>query len=564
MAGDSRAFQYYTLFSYFPRSAKGLVAAYATVLAVYSAIAFATSFSPMVPALYAAIGIVYIAATRLAVPYFDTKKSVGLAAASITLGLPAEVVCDAFGMYGVSFASLPFLTTLVARGILRSAKRFVVCVAVAAFTQLAFYAIHICSLAGLAIREALVGGSTLAALLILGKLQRTNIGNGVDVLALANAWAKFILVRDPSELESVFDRCGVEREVVARALVLNSASGKRIAVVVPGIHFGPFRELGSSPFPHMLDDELRKRGIEPIVLHGAGSHELDIVTSSESARVAREIASRLASEPGEPAEMFEPFRVSDDKREALVVPSNKLYLIAISSPVTGGDDLPHEVQPLAEKIASEYLGVDVAVVDCHNLEGPRELRVEPFLKLLREALSRMSRQCSEVRASIAVEEVRGHVRGLCSPRVKVVGLGCDDKSLGIVYLFGNNADVGVRERLRRVLIEAGFDDAEVITADDHLCTATTFDAPYYAVSVSQPLLEAVSRAARKAFKGLERASLRYLRIALKTKILGDNAFKLLRVAEGVGDVMLSGIKAWTILFNVVGFAYAILRAVHLL
>ncbi len=564
MAGDSRAFQYYTLFSYFPRSGKGLVAAYCAILAIYAVIAFSTSANPMVIALYASVGLVYVIAVRLAVPYFDFKKSVGLAAASITMGLPAEIVCDVFGLYGVSFASLPFLTTLVAKGIIRNAKRFVVCVAVAAFTQLAFYAVHIiCSLVGLAIREFIVFGSTVFALAMLRKLKGMNIGNGIDVLGLANAWAKFILVRDPSDLESLFEKCGVEREVSARALLIDCGK-QRAAVIVPGVHFGPFRELGSSPFPHVLDEELRRAGYEALVLHGAGSHELDIVTSEESRRVASTIAKFLASDSHPRVEVFEPFRVSDGRREALVIPTSRLYIVAISSPLTGGDDLPEDVQKLAEEMARRYLGVDVAIVDCHNLEGPREMNASSFTKLLREALSKTSKPCSEFKASIATEEVKGHVRGLCSPRVKVLALQCDGKRLGVVYIYGNNADVGVRESLRKALVELGFDDAEVITADDHLCTATTFDAPYYAVELAQPLVDAIVRAARRALNNLAPAIARYARMSIRTRVLGDNAFRMLRVAESVGDVMLGGIKLWTILFNVFGAMYAVLRAVHLL
>ncbi len=564
MTRDSRAFQYYTLFSYFPRSAKGLAAAYAAVLAIYGFVAFLTSFKITIPLLYGAIGAVYILATRVAVPYFDMEKSVGLAVASITIGLPAELACDVFGLYGISFSALPFLTTLVAKGILRNAKRFVVCVAAAAFSQLAFYAIHVCNIVGLLFRELIVAGSTAYSMYILKKLQNMNIGNDVDVLALANAWAKFILVRDPSDLETLFDRCGHDIEVTTRVLTFVRKDGKKVAIVIPGVHFGPFRELGSSPLPHVLDEKLKSIGIEPLVLHGAGSHELDIVTADLSRDFADKLSKDLSKDFGKKIELFEPFRVSDGMKEALVIPSSDLYVIAISSPITGGDDLPAEVQSLAEDVASKYLGVDVAIVDCHNLEGPRERQAEAFLRLLREALSRTSKQCKTLKVSIAVEEVKGHVKGLCSPRIKVLGIECGDRKVGLVYIFGNNADVGVRERLRKVLIDHGFDDAEVMTADDHLCTAATFDAPYYVVGMSQPLVEAVSRAAKKAMKDLVSAEAWYRKIVMKTRVLGMNAFNLLRIAERVGDVMLGNIKLWTIAFNCIGVVYALLRAVHLL
>jgi len=565
MRGSSKAFQYYVMFSYFPKSLGSLTAMYFGIVVIYAVIAYLTSGKPIIIATYFLISFVYVLSIRSAIVFFDTKRSIGLALAGLVMGLPAEIVGDALRTYGLSFAILPYLTTLVAKGILKNAKRFTLCILVAALSQALFYFFNMCHALGLVIRQAMVATSSLAALDTLSKLRRIDVGNGVDVLSLANAWAKYILMRDSSDLEQLFFRCGIRKRIITKFIRIDCANNARIILLVPGVHFGPFRELGSATLPHILDEELGRRGYEVLVLHGAGSHELDVVTAEETKLFVRRLMSLMDVENNyDNVEMFEFFRVHDGVREALVIPSDRTYLVAISSPLTGGDDLPKEVEELAEELGKKYLGVDVIVVDCHNVEGPRELNPKTFVPLLRQALSTTSRICSDFEASIAVEEVKGHVKGLCSPKIKVLAISCNGKKLGIVYLFGNNAMMGVRDSLRRQLIELGFDDAEVVTADDHLCTATSFDAPYYAVELSRELVQAVRNASLRALKTLSLAKARYGSAALDTMVLGENAFKLLGIAENVGSLILKSIKLWFVLFNVVGILYAILRVVHLL
>ncbi len=564
MRESSKAFQYYVLFSYFPKSGKSLLATYFGVVSVYALIASLTSGRAVVPAIYFLVASLYIASIRVAVSFFDMKRSAGLALVVITLGLPAEIVGDVLKTYGLSFSILPYLTTLVAKGILRNAKKFVLCIVVAAFSQVLFYLFNMCNVLGLVVRQGIVVASTLAALHTLSKLKKIDVGNGIDVLSLANAWAKYILMRDPGDLEDLFYRCGVRKTVVAKYMRIECSDGSKILLLVPGVHFGPFRELGSSPLPHLLDEELKRRGYEAIIFHGAGSHELDIATHHEARIFAHRLVNAVLGGEMDDVELFEFFRVHDGVREALVLPTGKAYLIAVSNPLMGGDDLPEEIQPLAEELGRKYLGVDAIVVDCHNVEGPRELDPKAFLPLLRQALSRTSRPCNDFEASVVVEEVRGHVRGLCSHKVKLLAFSCNGKKLGVVYLFGNNAVMGVRDVLRRQLIESGFDEAEVVTADDHLCTATTFDTPYYAVEASNELVEAVRNAAIKALRRLSRARASYGSVALDTVVLGENAFKFLSLAENVGSLVLGSIKLWFVLFNVLGVVYALLRATHLI
>jgi len=534
----------------------------AVLSTVFALLSYAATGSPYLALLYPLSTALVFASLRAFIPYFNSKRALALELVAFISILPAEIVGQVLHVYGLLYVTVPLFSILVCKGVHRNTRSTMgIAATVLGIEALFSFASHE-SLFSLAFRCAIVLFSMALSYRMLHLIDALGRRLGVDAIAIANAWAKYALTGDSTDLEKVFHDYG--REYVAKVSVLAFDRDRdRVAIIVPGVHFGPFRSLGSSPLPHQVDEVLEKIGVKHVLLHGAGSHEIDIVTNELSRRFAEELAKVVRLE-GKETEVYEPYRVVANNREAFVIPTSRLSIVAISSPLTGGDDLPIELQERATKLAEMYGMDDVVVVDCHNLEGPRCLDIEEFEPLLRRALSSTTAPCNSLRVGYGEDYARGYVRGLCSNKVKVLALECHGKRYALIYLFGNNAQVGLRDRLRRIALEEGFADCEVVTADDHLCTATTFDVPYYAVEPSPVLDSAVRNALRKALNDLSECKARAVFGYIKTRVLGEYAFTFLRLAEEIGRSITRRFAIYIGAINVLSSIFVVLRGLHLI
>ena len=534
----------------------------AVLSAVFAGLSYVFTRSAYIALLYPLSTLLVFGALRAFIPYFNSKRALALELVAFVSILPAEIVGQVLHVYGLLYATVPLFSILVCKGVHRNTRSTLGIAATILGIEAAFSVVSRESMLALTLRCAVVLFSVALSYRMIHLIDALGKRIGVDAMAVANAWAKYALTGDSTDLEKVFYEYG--RDYVAKVSVLAfDRERDRVAIIVPGVHFGPFRSLGSSPLPHQVDEVLSKLGVKHVLLHGAGSHEIDIVTNELSRRFAEELAKVVQLE-GKETEVYEPYRVVANNREAFVIPTSRLSIVAISSPLTGGDDLPIELQDRASKLAEMYGMDDVVVVDCHNLEGPRCLDIEEFEPLLRRALSYNTAPCSSLRVGYGEDYVRGYVRGLCSNKVKVLALECHGKRYALIYLFGNNAQVGLRDRLRRIALEEGFTDCEVVTADDHLCTATTFDVPYYAVEPSPALDNAVRNALRKAVDDLAECKARAVFGRIRTRILGEYAFTFLRLAEEIGHSITRRFAIYIGAINALSTIFIVLRGLHLI
>ncbi|MCC6058418.1 MAG: DUF2070 family protein, partial [Desulfurococcaceae archaeon] len=101
----------------------------------------------------------------------------------------------------------------------------------------------------------------------------------------------------------------------------------------------------------------------------------------------------------------------------------------------------------------------------------------------------------------------------------------------LIYLYGNNAERGVREELRKIALKYGYSDVEVITADDHSCSGIDFDAPYHTIELNSSLIRAVEVALKNSLSNFEKGRIYIAKLHIQTKIVGPKIFRLLEVAK---------------------------------
>ena len=559
---DKRVLRYYTSLSIIPSTTQGAVILYLGI--ALAIIVLSTVFSVSIPVLILHVSLLSCLPLFLIaiVPFFNIKRACTLGALSLAPALPLEVLGSIMNSYGLCYATLPLVSSLVVKGVSGKNCRSIAIALYAVMAETLFAFIEQLKILDTLIRVSMLSTTLGITYSITRQIKLIGERRGRDLFRLAHAWSRLILAQDGSELERFFNTIAREENVRVRALVFKRDDGSRIALIVPEVHFGPFRYIGSSALPYQIEQRLPPK-FKAFVLHGAGSHERNASHSLESERLAITIVNALQHSTICRSDVYSPMRVSDGIREALVIPTSQLVLVAISNPIVGGDDLPYEVQREADAIANAYGYAGAAVVDCHNLEGKLETDHRKFIPLLRSALSRSSRVCQNLAVGYG-EAYAPLVRGLCNSKVKALVIECDSERYALIYLYGNNAELGVRTTIRRLLMDRGFSDVEVVTADDHTCSGTTFDAPYYAVEPSPLLFKACIHAVERAVSDLRKSVCCYLDISVRVKLVGNTIFELLELVKEVGETVIRRLKMGMGAVYAIALTSVLLRGLHLL
>ena len=341
-------------------------------------------------------------------------------------------------------------------------------------------------------------------------------------------------------LEDQITLAGSTQDLCIDALTFSDTVGQcRAALIVPYIHPGPFRNVGSSALPNILTSRLGKKlGCEVLVPHGVSTHERDLTRSCDVERVADALESNLRV--GGAFELASPL-IWAERHGAQV--SCQIFgdvaLLTLTLSPKSYDDLPEE---LGDKImeAAAAMGVTPVVIDSHNSiqqeDDLNESDVDNLFHAATEAI-RCARAAPRYAFSVGAARVIPREWGLDD------GIGPDgvaafavrlENGYTCVYAVvdGNNMRSGLRERVIDALKSRGVDEAEVLTSDTHLVNAigaTTHG--YYPIGErtdGQKIIGYVVEAVEAALSKLERCRATHIRTVVSgLTVLGEAGLNLL-------------------------------------
>lgn len=384
--------------------------------------------------------------------------------------------------------------------------------------------------------------SLVIGILALYLVEYSGRNRGVSPLSSARAFMKTWLTGNQEHLEEMIRNFGVTDEVRVKALVLKRELEESVALVFPDIHFGPFRNVGSSRFPYLLEEGLEP-GMEAFVFHAPGSHERNIATFSKSREIAKAVSSSISSYYSQLSEysMCKPSILREGEWEVFVLRGPTAIVCFLTNVVRGNDDLPYNISRRAEDFLSAVnreLSL-VAVVDSHAAKGP-PVRDGGELYSIIEKLGDVGK-CSEEEIYVGYGEAVGvGCRELCYDKVKALTLRFNDSErYAIVYLYGNNVDLQTRNKIVDSLKQVGYKEVLVVTPDDHSCAASFKEKPYYVISNCRGLYEAVVRAVERAVENETKA--RYVtleHVFHEVELAGHNIWRLTSLIEDLGKITL--------------------------
>jgi putative membrane protein len=478
---------------------------------------------------------------KVSIRYMKFRQIANTILFLVAPGVPLEFISSPLKVYGIIYAVIPVIGIIVLINLVGFYRGIAYTITLPFLIQILFALKD--SLQFITILRFVV--VALLFLLSYSFINSIKKCTDINVFEISNAWVKFMFTGNNAEFEEMLDKMGEEHDLSIKILLFDR-DRDGIALVAPTIHFGPYRMLGSTYFPYTLENALKAHSIKAFVLHGAGSHELNLAKKAYGDYLAKEISQKLAEARlhinSNSEQLYEPFRVFSSLREALCLYTESSAFLIISSPVMGGDDLPYELQLEAEKIAGIYGFKDVAIIDAHNVEGKRELQSHSFEPLIKAALSERSSVCRELKVGYGEEDVAESVKGVCTRKVKALAIECNKSLYALIYLYGNNARPGVRETLRKIALMRGFRDAELVTLDDHTCAGIVFDTPYYTIELSDALVKSVDRALVKSLHDLRPAKVKIQHYKFNMRVAGSKIFKLLEIATEIGSAILRYLK----------------------
>jgi putative membrane protein len=224
-----------------------------------------------------------------------------------------------------------------------------------------------------------VAYATILGLVILGitvafllkfKTFKTE-GAGINSLETFQSFLKSWVSHKPANLENYFTQYSQDEPVTTRIIV--ATAKEKIALVLPGVHPGPFFPVGSYDLSELVYHQLRKDNVVPMVLHGIGGHERNLPTNELAKQYAAAIASTVTSGGGQQVQkMRGPIRLKLGPTIVTTLGFGNQVVAFLSNAPYNTDDLEPKIIDGATSAAKE-LGVELMLVDAHNSIGGENL-----------------------------------------------------------------------------------------------------------------------------------------------------------------------------------------------
>ena len=281
------------------------------------------------------------------------------------------------------------------------------------------------------------------------------------------------------EMEAFFRTFAEPSYAKAEVVSFRERGGSPLAtVVVPSLHPGPWGELGGSNLPRKLQRALKDEHGQVLVFHGASEHDLNPVDEVEIGKLSSLVKTALDDMEGWSDRASPSVRVTDGT-DALAQAFNGAVMAVQTSAPNPTDDVDWPVGHAIEQEMAK-LGADPGVfIDGHNCLLPgaghvpfgsaKARRIEGrVVEATREAISA---QRGGLRVGVGHVPNEGEFWSMGPTGIQALVVEVDGQRTAWVLADGNNMAIGLRERIRDVLLER-VEEAEVLTTDNHIVNVT--------------------------------------------------------------------------------------------
>jgi putative membrane protein len=354
---------------------------------------------------------------------------------------------------------------------------------------------------------------------------------GVPAMPIFRAFMLNWVVALNAPLEELLEKLGEDEDVEISFLKFDSSKPKA-AIIVPLVHPGPFKNIGSSLLPSMLKREFEKKfSCAACVPLGILGHELDLASQTQNHRIIDNVLESAEFE-ATAAKATPLVKATDGAVTAVCQVFGKTAFLSFTLAPKTTEDLPQELGRIVREEA-EKCGLDCAVVvNAHNSIDGTETMEESLDALravasdcLKKAVS-LSSKPFEVGAATVFPKEFSLQDGMGSGGITAVAVKVGEQKSVYVVIDGNNMISGLRERILSALASSGFDESEVFTTDTHAVSAVVLGRrgyhPVGEVMNHELLIGYITEAAKAAVAKLETCKAGCKRLVVpKVRVIGQ-------------------------------------------
>ena len=354
---------------------------------------------------------------------------------------------------------------------------------------------------------------------------------GIPAMSLFRAFMLNWVVGLNAPIEHYFEKLG-EYEDVEVSLLQFEAAKTKAAIIVPLVHPGPFKNIGSSLLPSLLKHEFEKTfdGTACVPL-GILGHELDLASQTQNQKIISSVIS-LAKQ----ATLSDNAKPFVKVAEGFVTASCQVFgdavLLSFSLAPKTTEDLPQELGRFVREEARKRGLKGAIVVNAHNsitdvteIEESLDTLKCAALKCLETAVSLPSRPF-QVGAATVYPKNFSLKDGMGTGGITAIVVRVAEQKTAYVVIDGNNMISGLREKILLALASIGFDESEVFTTDTHAVNAVVLGCRgYHPVGESmnhEMLIGYIKEVASTAMARLEPCTAGSLTITVpKVRVIGQ-------------------------------------------
>jgi putative membrane protein len=332
----------------------------------------------------------------------------------------------------------------------------------------------------LLIVAAIFGASTMLYVKAVGSQLKKS--TGVDGRAFFSSFLSEWGAGRGEELEGIIAKGSVRKDLKIATVSFRNRRGKtKLVMIIPTIHPGPFKGVGSSDLPGYLMGNLEaKLGCPVICLHGPSTHGENLVRSSQCEDILKQVVYSLGEcsthDHASPLTRVSRAGVS----VACQIFGDFALLTGSGSSSVPIDDISFETGEAAASAARVFVK-QAFFVDSHSSIDPSSDYVWPGSKIS-ETLVRASREAAQ-RASaipgspfkVGAAKIRStgiSMRdGMGKEGVSAIIMKITDRKIAYVFFDSNNLLSNIRSMIDERLMKSGFTEVEVLTSDTHSTSA---------------------------------------------------------------------------------------------
>jgi putative membrane protein len=299
-------------------------------------------------------------------------------------------------------------------------------------------------------------------------------GVGINSLQTFQSFLKSWVSHKPANLENYFTLYSQDEPVTTRIILASAA--ERAALVLPGVHPGPFFPVGSYNLSELIFGELRKYNMIPMVLHGVGGHERNLPTNELTRGYAASIASTATSAGVglEVQKMRGPNRLKLGETTCTTLGFGDQVVVFLSSAPYNTDDLEPRMVDEAMSSATE-MGVELMLVDAHNSIGGESIEqlniTEEDWKRIFSDIKGSQEEEFEIGVAHSSELQFKHGTDISDGGIAVLVFRKRASTYALITSDSNNAVVGLRQRIIDELKKENIELIELCTSDTHKSAA---------------------------------------------------------------------------------------------